>query len=41
MRNLINDLLDVTRIETGTLSVAPEPNRGGWTGGSGKDIDTE
>ena len=25
MRNLINDLLDVTRIETGTLSVAPEP----------------
>ena len=25
MRGLISDLLDVTRIETGTLSVAPEP----------------
>ena len=26
MRSLIRDLLDVTRIETGTLSVAPEPS---------------
>ena len=25
MRDLINDLLDMTRIETGTLSVSPEP----------------
>ena len=29
MRGLIGDLLDAGRIETGTLSVSPEPSR--WT----------
>ena len=37
MRDLIDDLLDVARIETGTLSVKPEPAEVGRAGGSGAE----
>ena len=35
MRSLIGDLLDQGRIETGTLSVSPEPAAGGRPRGPG------
>ena len=37
MRGLIGDLLDVGRIDAGTLSVYPEPVRGRGPGGPGQE----
>ena len=37
MRALISDLLDATRIETGTLSVTPRAGGSGCPGGSGPE----
>ena len=37
MHDLVADLLDVARIETGTLSVSPEPADGGRAGGPGQE----
>ena len=37
MRSLIGDLLDQGRIETGTLSVSPEPAEVTGPGGAGQE----